>query len=60
VLKKVQVGVSLLAMGLMTLAQAAPKVEFEGLERVTPETALSYISVPTTDKVSKGASERHD
>ena len=52
-LKKVQVGVSLLAMGLMTLAQAAPKVEFEGLERVTPETALSYISVPTTDKVSK-------
>jgi outer membrane protein insertion porin family len=53
VLKKVQVGVSLLAMGLMTLAQAAPKVEFEGLERVTPETALSYISVPTTDKVSK-------
>jgi len=53
VLKKVQVGVSLLAMGLMTLAQAAPKVEFEGLERVMPETALSYISVPTTDKVSK-------
>lgn len=52
-LKKVQVGVSLLALGLMTLAHAAPKVEFEGLERVTPETALSYISVPTTDKVSK-------
>jgi outer membrane protein insertion porin family len=53
VLKKVQVGVSLLALGLMTLAQAAPKIEFEGLERVTPETALSYINVPTTDKVSK-------
>lgn len=52
-LKKVQVGVSLLAMGLMTLAQAAPKIEFEGLERVTPETALSYISVPVADKVSK-------
>lgn len=51
--KKVQMGVSLLAMSFMTLAQAAPNVMFEGLERVTPETALSYISVPTTDKVSK-------
>lgn len=51
--KKVQMGVSLLAMSFMTLAQAAPNVMFEGLERVTPETALSYISVPAGDKVSK-------
>ena len=52
-LKKIQVCVALMAMGLMTMAQAAPKIEFEGLERVTSETALSYISVPMTDTASK-------